>query len=94
MNDLRERIAQAIRAGIYRAGDDATDDQTWLACADAVIAEFGFRVDQVGSLSRYVSRWCSDDAPYCIQCGRPHGEGECLRTLSGPIPPPRMSDRH
>jgi len=40
-DSVRERIANAIRAGIYRAGDDATDDQTWIECADAVIAELG-----------------------------------------------------
>jgi hypothetical protein len=60
---LRDRIAQAIRAGIYRAGDDATDEQTWLACADAVIAELDMGIPCVstGCRMRQIARGGADD---------------------------------
>jgi hypothetical protein len=40
---LCTRIAQAIVAGIYQAGDVVSDAETWASAAEAVIRELGLR---------------------------------------------------
>jgi hypothetical protein len=80
-DDFRDRLALTLERA------DRTP-RPYIDLAEAVIAEFGFHIDRVGTLRRYVSGWSSDNGPYCLGCGRPHGEGECLRPCPGRSHPP------
>ena len=59
-DNLRDRIAAVLKTASERRGIYRIADFDYPFLADAVIEALNLRTDQVGTLTRYVTKWISE----------------------------------